>query len=86
MGGPADETFRSILALRGAVKRTARREGPGKINSLLMIAIENISKWYGHFQVLFADGSARFLRETLDLRVLAAICTRAGGEPLGSID
>jgi prepilin-type processing-associated H-X9-DG protein len=40
----------------------------------------------GGVNVLFADGSARFLRETLDLRVLAAICTRAGGEPVGSID
>ncbi|HMP60487.1 MAG TPA: hypothetical protein PKD86_14155, partial [Gemmatales bacterium] len=29
---------------------------------------------------LFADGSARFLRETMALPVLAAICTRAGGE------
>jgi hypothetical protein len=29
---------------------------------------------------LFADGSARFLKETIALRPLAAICTRAGGE------
>ena len=29
---------------------------------------------------LFADGSARFLDERLDLRILAAICTRAGRE------
>jgi prepilin-type processing-associated H-X9-DG protein/prepilin-type N-terminal cleavage/methylation domain-containing protein len=29
---------------------------------------------------LFADGSVRFLRETLDVKVLAAIVTRAGGE------
>jgi prepilin-type processing-associated H-X9-DG protein len=40
----------------------------------------------GGVNVLFADGSARFLRETLDLRILAAICTRAGGEPVGTID
>jgi prepilin-type N-terminal cleavage/methylation domain-containing protein/prepilin-type processing-associated H-X9-DG protein len=40
----------------------------------------------GGVNVLFADGSARFLRETLDLRVLAAICTRAGGEQVGTID
>ncbi|MFO0808717.1 MAG: DUF1559 domain-containing protein [Gemmataceae bacterium] len=36
--------------------------------------------------VLFGDGSARFLRETLDLPILAALCTRAGGEPAGTID
>ncbi|NOZ40219.1 MAG: DUF1559 domain-containing protein [Planctomycetes bacterium] len=29
---------------------------------------------------LLADGSAHFLRESLELKVLAAICTRAGGE------
>ena len=29
---------------------------------------------------LFSDGSTKFLSETLDLRVLAAICTRSGGE------
>ncbi|HEV3204673.1 MAG TPA: DUF1559 domain-containing protein, partial [Gemmataceae bacterium] len=29
---------------------------------------------------LFADGSVRFLKETMELRVLAAIVTRAGGE------
>jgi prepilin-type processing-associated H-X9-DG protein len=29
---------------------------------------------------LFCDGSTRFLRETMDLKTLAAICTRAGGE------
>jgi prepilin-type N-terminal cleavage/methylation domain-containing protein/prepilin-type processing-associated H-X9-DG protein len=32
---------------------------------------------------LFADGSARFLKETMNLRTLAAICTRAGGEIVG---
>ncbi len=30
---------------------------------------------------LFCDGSARFLRETINLKNLAAICTRALGEP-----
>ena len=29
---------------------------------------------------LFADGSVRFLRESMDMKVLAAICTRNGGE------
>jgi prepilin-type processing-associated H-X9-DG protein/prepilin-type N-terminal cleavage/methylation domain-containing protein len=31
---------------------------------------------------LFADGSVRFLRETMEVSVLAAIVTRAGGEPV----
>src|SRR3972149_3776960 len=31
---------------------------------------------------LFADGNARFLSEDMDLKILAAICTRNGKEPL----
>jgi len=27
-----------------------------------------------------ADGSVRFLRESIDIRTLAALCTRAGDE------
>ena len=34
----------------------------------------------GGAQAVFADGSASFLHESLDEIVLAAICTRAGGE------
>jgi prepilin-type processing-associated H-X9-DG protein len=34
----------------------------------------------GGAQVLFADGSARFLVEAIDDRTLAALCSRAGGE------
>jgi prepilin-type N-terminal cleavage/methylation domain-containing protein/prepilin-type processing-associated H-X9-DG protein len=34
----------------------------------------------GGAQVVFGDGHARFLRETTALPVLAAYCTRAGGE------
>jgi prepilin-type processing-associated H-X9-DG protein len=38
----------------------------------------------GGAHALLADGSARFFAESLELNVLAALCTRAGGEPLGS--
>ena len=31
---------------------------------------------------VFGDGSVRFLGDRLDLKVLAAICTRNGGEPV----
>ncbi len=37
----------------------------------------------GGVNVLFCDGSARSLRPSLDLPTLAALCTRAGGEPVG---
>lgn len=38
----------------------------------------------GGAHALFGDGAVRFLNETTDLRVLAAACTRAGGEASGS--
>lgn len=38
----------------------------------------------GGANVLFADGSARFLKETILIRVLAALVTRAGGEVLSN--
>jgi prepilin-type processing-associated H-X9-DG protein len=34
----------------------------------------------GGANVVYADGSVHFLAETMDLRVLAALATRAGGE------
>jgi prepilin-type N-terminal cleavage/methylation domain-containing protein len=35
-------------------------------------------------QVVMADSSVRFLNDGLDLKTLAALCTRAGGEPVGA--
>ncbi|WP_460168042.1 DUF1559 family PulG-like putative transporter [Thermostilla marina] len=37
----------------------------------------------GGANALLTDGSARFLRETMDTKILAALCTRAGGETIG---
>jgi prepilin-type N-terminal cleavage/methylation domain-containing protein/prepilin-type processing-associated H-X9-DG protein len=34
----------------------------------------------GGVNVVFGDGHASFLKESIDLRALAALCTRAGGE------
>ena len=38
------------------------------------------SEHTGGANAAFCDGSARFLAENMDLKTLAAICTRAGGE------
>ena len=50
-------------------------------------AIENDirSEHPGGAQGLFCDGSLRFLSEMIDLRVLAAICTREGSEVVGDL-
>jgi prepilin-type N-terminal cleavage/methylation domain-containing protein/prepilin-type processing-associated H-X9-DG protein len=37
----------------------------------------------GGAQCAMADGSVRFLKQTIDLKVLAALCTRAGRETIG---
>jgi prepilin-type processing-associated H-X9-DG protein len=34
----------------------------------------------GGTNAMFADGSVRFLRESIDIRVLACLITRAGAE------
>ena len=36
------------------------------------------------FDVLFADGSVRFIRETIDIMIFKAITTKAGGEVVDS--
>jgi len=41
------------------------------------------SSHVGGAQCAMADGSARFLKETIDVRILAALCTRAGREAIG---
>jgi prepilin-type N-terminal cleavage/methylation domain-containing protein/prepilin-type processing-associated H-X9-DG protein len=40
----------------------------------------------GGVNALFADGSVRFLRSTVDIRALAAFVTRNGGEVIANID
>jgi prepilin-type N-terminal cleavage/methylation domain-containing protein/prepilin-type processing-associated H-X9-DG protein len=37
----------------------------------------------GGAQTVFADGSVHFLRSAMDHAILAALCSRAGGEPVG---
>jgi prepilin-type N-terminal cleavage/methylation domain-containing protein/prepilin-type processing-associated H-X9-DG protein len=41
---------------------------------------ELASQHPGGANALFADGSVHFLKQTMDVRPLAALCTRAGGE------
>ena len=40
----------------------------------------------GGAQAVMVDGSVHFLAETIELKTLAALCTRAGGEAIGAFD
>jgi hypothetical protein len=40
----------------------------------------------GGAQGLMVSGTVRFLEESMDLRILAALCTRAGGEPADAFE
>jgi prepilin-type N-terminal cleavage/methylation domain-containing protein len=45
---------------------------------------QEISSYHpGGGQAVFADGAVHFLRTEMDNAVLAALCSRAGGEPVG---
>ena len=41
------------------------------------------SRHPGGAQCLMADGSAKFLKQTTDIKIVAALCTRAGRETIG---
>jgi len=61
-----------------------RKGGPAAIN---VTNEKNIYAWHsGGANAAFADGSVRFLRDSLDIRVIAALATRSGGEVPPSID
>ena len=48
---------------------------------------QEISSYHsGGANTVFADGSVHFLNESMSPFVLAALCSRAGGETIGSID
>jgi prepilin-type processing-associated H-X9-DG protein len=43
--------------------------------------------WHpGGVNVLFCDGSIRFIRNDINMLVWRAVGTRKGGEPLGDLD
>jgi prepilin-type N-terminal cleavage/methylation domain-containing protein/prepilin-type processing-associated H-X9-DG protein len=73
-------------------QRVTSNYGPGTTTIPGRLGINN-SNEYGHCfysfheggaNFTFADGSIRFLAENMDLKVLATLVTRAGGEPASS--
>src|SRR5207302_11052120 len=73
----------NLIAPTGAKVDGSSRVGPCAMNCT------NDNELYsfhpGGVNIVLADGSVRFLRAGLDLNVLAALITRAGGEPSPNI-
>jgi prepilin-type N-terminal cleavage/methylation domain-containing protein/prepilin-type processing-associated H-X9-DG protein len=66
------------------VGNVERKGGPAAIN---VTNEKNIYAWHsGGANAAFADGSVRFLRDTLDIRTIAALATRSGGESTPNIE
>jgi prepilin-type N-terminal cleavage/methylation domain-containing protein/prepilin-type processing-associated H-X9-DG protein len=70
------------LPLHGFTTDGARVPGPCPINCTNNN--EAFAFHTGGMNAAFADGSVRFLRDTVSIRTYAAIVTRAGGEVIGA--
>ncbi len=82
-GGPW-VAFKNGITLRGSSPDGTMKPGPCAINCT------NSSEVYsfhpGGANAVFADGSVRFLRASINIRVLAGLITRAGGEVVSDGD
>ncbi len=82
-GGPWTSAL-SMIELQGTTPNGANRLGPCAINCTNFF--ETYSFHPGGANAAFADGSVRFLRASIDIRILARLITRAGGEVVSDGD
>jgi prepilin-type N-terminal cleavage/methylation domain-containing protein/prepilin-type processing-associated H-X9-DG protein len=77
-GGPW-AGFETGITLQGASVDGTRRPGPCALNCTNDHEVYSFHT--GGANAVFADGTVRFLTVGMDIRVMAALITRAGGEP-----
>src|SRR5205823_12687809 len=82
-GGPWNP-FKGSLLRPGSSADGSVRPGPCALNCAN--AREGYAFHTGGANVVFADGSVHFLRAGIDIRVLARLITRAGGEVVSAND
>ncbi len=80
-GGPWTG-FKNGITLRGSTPDGMMKPGPCAINCTNDREVYSFHT--GGANAVFADGSVHFLKATIDIRILAGLITRAGGEVLGS--
>ena len=76
------ETPEAINALWASGHNVFDQSAPINARPPLEYGEELTSQHPGGVNVAFADGSARFIKQTIARHVLGALCTRAGGEIL----
>jgi prepilin-type N-terminal cleavage/methylation domain-containing protein/prepilin-type processing-associated H-X9-DG protein len=72
------------IVVQGSTFDGATRPGPCALNCTNNKEIYSFHP--GGTNILFADGSVHFLKETIDIRILARLCTRAGDEVVSGSD
>ena len=84
LDGGAWNHFKGGIILQG--KTADGTANPGTCPMNCTNAGEVYSFHTGGANAVFADGSVHFLRESIDIRVLARLITRAGGEVVSAGD
>jgi prepilin-type N-terminal cleavage/methylation domain-containing protein/prepilin-type processing-associated H-X9-DG protein len=80
-GGPW-AAFKNGITLRGSTPDGTMRPGPCAINCTNVFEVYSFHT--GGANAVFADGTVRFLKADIGIRVFAGLVTRAGGEVVGS--
>jgi prepilin-type N-terminal cleavage/methylation domain-containing protein/prepilin-type processing-associated H-X9-DG protein len=82
-GGPW-AGFDNGITLKGSQRDGASRPGPCGLNCSNDHEVYSFHP--GGANAVFADGSVRFLKADINIRTLAALVTRAGGEVVSAMD
>jgi prepilin-type N-terminal cleavage/methylation domain-containing protein/prepilin-type processing-associated H-X9-DG protein len=72
------------MELKGSTFDGVTRPGPCAINCTNQQEVYSLHP--GGANILFADGSVHFLKQSIDIRVFARLVTRAGGEVVSASD
>jgi prepilin-type processing-associated H-X9-DG protein/prepilin-type N-terminal cleavage/methylation domain-containing protein len=83
LGGPW-AGFNTGVILQGSTHDGESRPGPCAVNCTNEREVYSFHP--GGANAVFADGSVRFLKADINIRILAALITRAGGEVISAAD